>query len=53
MPKEDRPFRPPSGNTEEDNRRAFVRLNERIDYIVFMLDHIEQILRDNSLWVDP
>ncbi len=52
----DKPFRPPDTQDpkyDEAVRQALVRSNERIDALLSRLEHVEQILKDNSLWVDP
>jgi len=50
----DKPYRaPPEAGTLEDLRRALDRTNERIDAINRRLNHVEQLLDNNSLWVEP
>jgi predicted RNase H-like nuclease (RuvC/YqgF family) len=50
----DKPYRaPPEKGTVEDLRRALDRTNERIDALNRRLNYIEQLLDDNSIWVDP
>jgi hypothetical protein len=50
---EDKPFRPSDGETPEDIRQAEIRLNERLLAALRRIEHIEQILKANSLWVNP
>lgn len=50
---EDKPFRPSDGETPEDIRQAEIRLNERLLAALRRIEHIEQILKDEALWVNP
>jgi predicted RNase H-like nuclease (RuvC/YqgF family) len=50
----DKPYRaPPERGSIEDLRRALDRTNERIDALNRRLNYVEQLLDDNSIWVDP
>lgn len=50
----DKPYRaPPERGSIEDLRRALDRTNERIDALNRRVNYVEQLLDDNSIWVDP
>lgn len=49
----DKPFRPSDGQTPEDVRQAEIRLNERLLAALRRIEHLEKIIKDEGLWVDP
>lgn len=50
---EDKPFRAPEGTTAEDDRAAMNRLNRRLEAALRRIEHLEQIIKDEGLWVNP